>query len=84
MAKRIVPEKNNAKQTTIFLGENMVKKPVVLCILDGYGINENHEHNAIYEAKTPVMDMLMKEYPWVKGDRLDEWPFLLDWILQLG
>ena len=45
----------------------MVKKPVVLCILDGYGINENHEHNAIYEAKTPVMDMLMKEYPWVKG-----------------
>ena len=45
----------------------MTKKPVVLCILDGYGINENHEHNAIYEAKTPVMDMLMKEYPWVKG-----------------
>ena len=45
----------------------MVKKPVVLCILDGYGVNENHEHNAIYEAKAPVMDKLMKEYPWVKG-----------------
>ena len=45
----------------------MVKKPVVLCILDGYGVNENHEHNAIFEAETPVMDKLMKEYPWVKG-----------------
>ena len=49
----------------------MVKKPVVLCILDGYGINENHEHNAIYEAKTPVMDMLMKDFqiPWRQSSR---------------
>jgi len=45
----------------------MVKKPVVLCILDGYGIDPHHEHNAIYEAKTPVMDKLMKECPFVLG-----------------
>ncbi|SKC05897.1 phosphoglycerate mutase [Lachnospiraceae bacterium] len=45
----------------------MGKKPAVLLIMDGYGLNEKHEHNAVYEAKTPVMDSLMKEYPYVKG-----------------
>ena len=33
----------------------MSKKPTVLMILDGYGLNDRHEGNAIYEAKTPVM-----------------------------
>ena len=42
-------------------------KPTVLLILDGYGINENPEGNAIAMAKTPVMDGLMKDYPFVKG-----------------
>ncbi len=46
----------------------MSKKPTVLMILDGYGLNNNAEGNAIYEAKTPVMDKLMKEYPFVKGN----------------
>lgn len=46
----------------------MSKKPVVLMILDGYGINEKTEGNAIAMAKTPVMDSLMKEYPFVKGN----------------
>ena len=46
----------------------MSKRPVVLMILDGYGLNENHKGNAVYEAKTPVMDRLMKEYPFVKGN----------------
>ena len=43
-------------------------KPTVLLILDGYGINENPEGNAIAMAKTPVMDGLMKDYPFVKGN----------------
>ena len=46
----------------------MSKKPTVLMILDGYGLNDKHEGNAIYEAKTPVMDKLMAEYPFVKGN----------------
>lgn len=46
----------------------MSKKPVVLLILDGYGINERTEGNAVAMAKTPVMDSLMKEYPFVKGN----------------
>ena len=45
----------------------MSKKPTVLMILDGYGLNEKTEGNAVAEAKTPVMDGLMKEYPFVKG-----------------
>ena len=32
----------------------MSKKPVVLMILDGYGLNKTHEGNAVYEAKKPV------------------------------
>ena len=37
-------------------------------ILDGYGLNAKAEANAIAEAKTPVMDKLMAEYPFVGGD----------------
>ncbi|MBE5882139.1 MAG: 2,3-bisphosphoglycerate-independent phosphoglycerate mutase [Lachnospiraceae bacterium] len=46
----------------------MSKKPTVLMILDGYGLNTNKEHNAVEEAKTPVMDQLMKDYPFVPGN----------------
>lgn len=46
----------------------MCKRPTVLMILDGYGLNEKKQANAIAEAKTPVMDRLMKEYPFVKGN----------------
>ncbi len=45
----------------------MNKKPTVLLILDGYGLNEKTEGNAVALAKKPVMDKLMKEYPFVKG-----------------
>ena len=45
----------------------MSKRPVVLMVLDGYGLNDNPEGNAIAMAKTPVMDNLMKDYPFVKG-----------------
>ncbi len=45
----------------------MSKKPTVLMILDGYGLNEKTEGNAIAQAKTPVMDKLMAEYPFVPG-----------------
>lgn len=45
----------------------MSKKPVVLMILDGYGLNSRTDGNAVAQAKTPVMDRLMAEYPFVKG-----------------
>ena len=45
------------------LGEIKMKKPLVLCILDGVGINANPAHNAVTLAKTPFIDKLLKEYP---------------------
>ena len=45
----------------------MSKKPTVLMILDGYGLNDRVEGNAVKEANTPVMDQLMAECPYVKG-----------------
>ncbi|MBT4989888.1 MAG: 2,3-bisphosphoglycerate-independent phosphoglycerate mutase [Rickettsiales bacterium] len=41
----------------------MTKDTVVLCILDGFGISESTEHNAIYQADTPNWDRLIKQYP---------------------
>lgn len=37
-------------------------------VLDGYGLNERTDGNAIAMANTPVMDRLMKECPFVKGN----------------
>ncbi len=45
----------------------MSKKPTVLMILDGFGLNEKHEANAVYQGKTPVIDGLMASCPYVKG-----------------
>ncbi len=44
-----------------------MKKPTVLLIMDGYGLNEKTEGNAVAQANTPVLDALMAEYPWEKG-----------------
>jgi len=41
-------------------------KKVVLLILDGWGLGEENEGNAIYLAKTPFIDSLYKKYPWTK------------------
>ena len=46
----------------------MAKKPTVLMILDGYGLNSKTQGNAVAEAKTPVIDKLMKDYPFVRGN----------------
>ncbi len=38
-------------------------KPLLLCILDGVGINKNIKGNAYKLANTPNLDMLFKKYP---------------------
>ncbi|MEH6632415.1 MAG: 2,3-bisphosphoglycerate-independent phosphoglycerate mutase [Halopseudomonas aestusnigri] len=38
-------------------------KPVVLCILDGWGFRREDTHNAINLAKTPLVDRLSNEVP---------------------
>ena len=40
-----------------------MKKPVVLCIMDGFGIRDSAEGNAIKAAKTPNLTKLFSENP---------------------
>jgi 2,3-bisphosphoglycerate-independent phosphoglycerate mutase len=37
--------------------------PLILVVLDGFGISEDREHNAIALARTPVYDELLARYP---------------------
>mgnify|MGYP000063798544 CR=1 FL=1 len=42
----------------------MAKKPVLLCIMDGFGWVPNETFgNAVVAAKTPHLDALMAKYP---------------------
>ncbi|WP_294578598.1 2,3-bisphosphoglycerate-independent phosphoglycerate mutase [uncultured Thomasclavelia sp.] len=41
----------------------MKKRPIVLCILDGYGLSERIDGNAVRLANTPNLDDLMAIYP---------------------
>lgn len=52
--------------------ENKKKKPVVLMILDGWGIAPPGRGNAIYLANTPVIDKLWKEFPHAKVEACGE------------
>ena len=44
----------------------METKPVMLMILDGFGINEKEDGNAVKLANTPNIDKLMKKYQTTK------------------
>jgi 2,3-bisphosphoglycerate-independent phosphoglycerate mutase len=41
-------------------------KPVLLVVLDGWGLRAEREANAIALAGTPNMDALMREFPWTR------------------
>lgn len=38
-------------------------KPIILCILDGVGINKSKKHNAVALANMPYFDGLLNKYP---------------------
>lgn len=40
-----------------------MKTPTTLIIMDGYGLGEANDSNAIYKAYTPYVDNLLKKYP---------------------
>ena len=42
----------------------MSKRPVVLVVMDGIGINEEEKGNAVKAANTPTLDMLMNHSPY--------------------
>jgi 2,3-bisphosphoglycerate-independent phosphoglycerate mutase len=41
----------------------MARQPLLLLILDGWGLNTHQENNAIAQARTPNMTRLCREYP---------------------
>lgn len=41
-------------------------KPIVLVVLDGWGIGKKNKGNAVYVARTPNYNRLAKEYPFVE------------------
>ena len=43
-----------------------MKKPVVLTIMDGFGINPEHKGNAIYAASTPRLDKIFSTCDWTQ------------------
>ena len=43
-----------------------MKKPIILCIMDGYGISSNVEGNCISKANKPNLDRIFNEYPTVE------------------
>lgn len=48
-------------------GKKMTK-PLVLCIMDGVGINQNAQHNAVAIANMPFFKGLLEKYPHSKLD----------------
>ena len=43
-----------------------MKKPVILCIMDGYGIRHAEAGNAIFAAKKPNLDKIFASYPYTE------------------
>ena len=54
------------------------KKPVILCIMDGYGIRHNHHGNAVYDAKKPHLDAYFKKYAYTEINASGEYVGLPD------
>jgi 2,3-bisphosphoglycerate-independent phosphoglycerate mutase len=50
-----------------------MRKPVALIILDGWGINENCQDNAVCQAQTPHLEALASSYPtsWLNASGLN-------------
>ena len=42
-----------------------MKKPIILCILDGFGYREEKHGNAVYKAQKPNLTAYMEKYPTV-------------------
>ena len=43
--------------------ESNPPRPLVLCILDGWGVRDEVKDNAILQARTPVWDRILEKYP---------------------
>lgn len=55
-----------------------VKKPIILCILDGFGYRTENIGNAINQANKPVLDKFFSTYPHTLINASGEWVGLPD------
>lgn len=55
-----------------------VKQPILLAILDGWGLGPDGQGNAVTQANMEFVEQLKKEYPWVKAHASGEWVGLPD------
>ena len=53
--------------------EKLKNKQIILCIMDGWGINTERNHNAVAQAKTPNFDYLSKTFPYSTLDASGEY-----------
>lgn len=53
-------------------------KPIILCIMDGYGIRNNTVGNAVKEAKKPHLDAFFKKYAYTEINASGEYVGLPD------
>lgn len=54
------------------------KTPIILCIMDGYGIRHNPHGNAVYSAKKPNLDAYFKKYAYTEINASGEYVGLPD------
>jgi len=55
-----------------------VKQPILLAILDGWGIAPASEGNAVTNANMEFVEQLKREYPWVAANASGRWVGLPD------
>ena len=56
----------------------MKNKPIILCIMDGFGLRNNPHGNCILEANTPNLDAFFKKYAFTKINASGEYVGLPD------
>ncbi|MEX1123947.1 MAG: 2,3-bisphosphoglycerate-independent phosphoglycerate mutase, partial [Patescibacteria group bacterium] len=56
-------ESNSTPATNPNAGNFKLPRPLILAVIDGWGIAPNWGGNAVTQAKTPFMNMAMKSYP---------------------
>lgn len=56
----------------------MKKKPIILCIMDGFGIRKDNHGNAINKAKKPHLDAFFKDYAYTEINASGEYVGLPD------
>ena len=50
------------------LDKPIKRKPVILCIMDGFGMRKENYGNAINQAKKPHLDDFFASYPFTEID----------------